>query len=172
MNKEVPNKQGNTALLVACLYSKPSIIEALLKAGANKEVHNHRGDTPLLLAEQHESKEILRLLQQKEEKNDRAQNSGEGKPQIHLQSPQANHGSSFFQLVWEWVSALMDCCIHVYHSFFTIFDLNAHKRQYHWRSTSYKQEDSVPVGSYSDRNINTEKTLDDCPLPHLKRKPN
>ncbi|CAM6094173.1 unnamed protein product [Calypogeia fissa] len=56
------SRGGWTALHLACFYDHPSVVESLLKAGANLEVRNDSGNTPLQLASLKGNIDIARIL--------------------------------------------------------------------------------------------------------------
>lgn len=56
------SRAGWTALHLACFYGHPSVVESLLKAGANVEVRNNSGNTPLQLASLKGNIDVARIL--------------------------------------------------------------------------------------------------------------
>lgn len=59
----IKNKDGNTALMVACKDKKGApVVDLLIKAGADVNVINDKGETALSLAKKKGSKEIVDLL--------------------------------------------------------------------------------------------------------------
>lgn len=56
------NKEGNTALMIASVENHISIVERLLKLGANPNIQNNKGYTALMLATGYNNVEIINLL--------------------------------------------------------------------------------------------------------------
>ena len=61
-NKDIKNKYGRTALMLAAKYGQTAIVDSLIKAGANKDIKNKYGRTALMLAAKHGYEDIVDLL--------------------------------------------------------------------------------------------------------------